>query len=657
MTASRLRSSAPERKTGSLPPLKIVPRFGVFALFLTCFCPVFGQVPSPAHWTLTPAQQRVAPGGEALLELRLDLDAGWHMYSVTTPKPGPTGGPTQTTIQLADSPAVASQQLYFAAPERTYDPNFQIETETYERSIKFYLKAALSGQAPSGPLELTAQMRYQLCNDKQCLPPKKVTAAATVTVDPAAAKTAAQVPAGWTLFQKDAAPPAALAGTVPQKSNAPQNQGLGAFLLLAFGFGLAAIFTPCVFPMIPITMSFFLNQGSPTRGQAIRQAVVFCLGIVLLFTGIGFGLTAALGPFAVVQLGSSPWVNGLITLVFLAFGLSLLGAFEITLPSSLLTRLNSESNRGGYAGTLIMGLTFCLASFACVGPFMGTLLAASVGSDKLQPVLGMLAFSLALSSPFFLLAMFPSFLGRLPRSGGWMARVKVVLGFAVLAAMLKYLATVDQVLHWNLLTRERFLAVWIVLFACPGLYLLGFLRMEGIKRDENVGAGRALLGVLFLGFALSLIPGMFGGRLGELDAYVPAAAETSALPSGGAAQVHRAIKNDYEAAFRQAKAENKRVLVEFTGYACTNCKWMKANMFPRPEIAGLLDRFILLDLYTDGSDADSEKNQKRQESLFQTVAIPYYAILDADEKPVASFPGLTKDPNEFAAFLKKGAAQ
>ena len=590
-----------------------------------------------------------------LLELQLNLDSGWHMYSVTTPKPGPTGGPTQTTIHLADSPAIVSQQLYFPSPERKYDPNFQIETETYENSVKFYFKAGLSSQAASGPLELTAQMRYQLCNDTQCLPPKRVTAVATVTIDPAAPKPAVQIPAGWTLFAPQTESATVPGAPAPAKSTAPQNQGLGAFLLLALGFGFASIFTPCVFPMIPITMSFFLNQGNPTRGQAIRQALVFCLGIMLLFTAIGFGLTAALGPFAVVKLGSSPWVNGLIALVFLAFGLSLLGAFEITLPSSLLTKLNSESNRGGYVGTLMMGLTFCLASFACVGPFMGTLLAASVGTDKLQPVLGMLAFSLALSSPFFLLAVFPSFLRKLPRSGGWMSRVKVVLGFAVLAAMLKYLATVDQVLHWNLLTRERFLAVWIVLFACPGLYLLGFLRMEGIKKDENVGAGRALLGVLFLGFALSLVPGMFGGRLGELDAYVPAASEISAVAPGGAPS-HTAIKNDYDAAFKQAKAENKRVLVEFTGYACTNCKWMKANMFPRPEIAGLLNNFVLLDLYTDGSDADSERNQKRQESLFQTVAIPYYAVLDTDEKPRASFPGLTKDPAEFAAFLKQGAA-
>jgi thiol:disulfide interchange protein len=577
------------------------------------------------------------------------------MYSVTTPKPGPTGGPNQTTIQLADSPAVASQQLYFPPPERKYDPNFQIETETYEKSVKFYLKARLADQLPTGPVDLTAQMRYQLCNDKQCLPPKKVMAATTLTIDAGAVKSEIKIPTGWIplpphIDERDTS------RTIPAKNASAQNQGLGAFLVLAFGFGLASIFTPCVFPMIPITMSFFLNQGNPTRGQAIRQAVVFCLGIMLLFTGIGLGLTAALGPFGIVKLGSNPWVNGLITLVFLGFGLSLLGAFEITLPSSLLTKLNAESNRGGYTGTLLMGLTFCLASFACVGPFMGTLLAASVGSDKLQPVLGMLVYSLALSSPFFLLAIFPSFLRRLPRSGAWMSRVKVVLGFVVLAAMLKYLATTDQVLHWNLLTRERFLAVWIVLFACPGLYLLGFLRMEGIKGDENVGAGRALLGVVFLGFALSLIPGMFGGRLGEMDAYVPAASETFAPALGGTAQSHYAIKNDYEAAFKQAKEQNKRVLVAFTGYACTNCKWMKANMFPRPEIAELMSHFVLLDLYTDGSDADSERNQQRQERMFQTVAIPYYAILDANEKPRASFPGLTKDAGEFATFLKQGSA-
>jgi thiol:disulfide interchange protein DsbD len=314
------------------------------------------------------------------------------------------------------------------------------------------------------------------------------------------------------------------------------------------------------------------------------------------------------------------------------------------------------SSRGGLIGTLLMGLTFTLAAFACVGPFMGTLLAASVTGDRMQPALGMLAFSTALSSPFFLLALFPSYLKKLPRSGGWMSRLKIVLGFVILAAMLKYLSNVDQVLQWGLLTRERFLALWVVLFALPGLYLLGLLPMEGIRRDEELKPGRLLAGTLFLGFALSLLPGMFGARLGELEAYIPSPSEGAALqPSAGASSV-KWLKNDWQAAVERARAENKRIFVAFTGYACTNCHWMKANMFPRPEIAEALGRFVLIELYTDGTDAASEANQRRQEQLFQTVAIPFYAVFDADEKVIATFPGLTRNAAEFLEFLRRGAA-
>lgn len=622
-------------------------RLALSTLALLAF-PLLAQRVSPASWTLTPSVAQVPPGGVFTAELHLKLAEPWHMYSLTTPKPGPTGGPTTTTIQLAENPAVAKWTVYYPAPARKFDPNFNLDTETYDKEQVFVFRIELAKDSPTGPLELTAQTRFQLCTEKECLPPKKVGASATVQVVAGAAAPAVQIPAGWTALQREKPQ------TGPAPVPAAKKQDLASFLLVAFGFGLAAIFTPCVFPMIPITMSFFLNQGSGgSRRQALTQALVFCLGIVVLFTGIGFGLSAALGPFAVVQLGSNPWVNGLICVVFFVFGLSLLGAFEITLPTGLLTKLNIASNRGGYAGTLIMGLTFCLASFACVGPFMGTLLAASVGGDKLQPVLGMLAFSSALASPFFLLALFPSFLQRLPRSGGWMSRVKVVLGFLIMAALLKYLSNIDQVLQLGWLTRERFLALWVVLFAMPGLYLLGFLPMEGIRRDEEVKPGRLLMGILLLGFSISLLPGMFGSRLGELEAYIPAPSEVSASPAGGVAERGaKWMKNDFAGAIAQAKAENKRVLVAFTGYACTNCHWMKANMFTRPEIAETMRDFVLVELYTDGTDAASEQNQQRQDKLFQTVAIPYYAIFDADEKVTGSLAGLTKDPQEFLKFLK-----
>jgi thiol:disulfide interchange protein DsbD len=240
----------------------------------------------------------------------------------------------------------------------------------------------------------------------------------------------------------------------------------------------------------------------------------------------------------------------------------------------------------------------------------------------------------------------------MPRSGGWLPRVKVVMGFIVLAAMLKYVSSVDQVMQWNLLTRERFLALWVVLFSMAGLYLLGFLRLEGVQKDEPLGLGRLLMGVLFLAFAISLVPGMFGGKLGELDAYVPLSPETS--NSGGSGSALAWMKNDYHGALNRARSEGKLVLVNFTGYACTNCHWMKANMFTRPEISQAMKDYVLLELYTDSSDAVSEENQKVQDSKFKTIAIPYYAILDPDEKVIASFPGSTRNPREYLDFLNKG---
>lgn len=403
--------------------------------------------------------------------------------------------------------------------------------------------------------------------------------------------------------------------------------------------------------MIPITVSFFLNQGTQGRRGSLTQALVFCLGIVVLFTSLGAATKAIAGPFGVVVLGSSPWVNGFVSLVFVVFGLSLLGAYELTLPSGMLTSLDRVSRGGGYAGTLLMGLTFSLTAFACVGPIVGPLLVSSVNSNGLQPIFGMACFAGGLSAPFFLLALFPSYLKRLPRSGGWMVRVKVVLGFIVLAAALKYLSNIDQVLQLGFLTRSRFLAAWIVLFTIPGLYLLGLIRMEGIKPEEPLGVGRILCGSLFLIFAVSLVPGLSGSPLGELDAYVPVAGTVSS--GQGAPQAGPIwLKNQFDEALAQAAREDKLVFVNFTGYACTNCHWMKSNMFTRPEIGAALQGFVLVDLYTDGTDAESEKNQKFEDTLFSTAAIPFYAIFDPKGKVLATFPGLTRNPREFRAFLK-----
>jgi len=603
----------------------------------------------PVHWSIAPASDKsvVAPGGKAYFHLKAVVDPGWHLYSPTTPP----GGPIITKIQISQNPLIKSWQIYRPQPVRKLDPNFQIDTETYTGEAVFLVEVTAVDNA-AGQTDVEAAVRYQACSDVKCLPPVKKTALAPLQFASGTPTSAFTLPVGYLLVPTTEAKAAEVKPALTAAATAQQD--LLPFLLTAFGFGLASLFTPCVFPMIPITVSFFLNQGS---GQSAKrgwfQALLFCSGIVVLFTTLGFLITALAGPFGVVQLGSSPWVNGFIALVFFVFGLSLLGAFELTLPSGLLTKLNNASQGSGSLPTLLMGLTFSLTSFACIGPIVGPLLIASVQEKGAKPVLGMMAFAIGLAAPFFLLALFPSYLRKLPRSGGWMVRVKVVLGFIVLAVMLKYLSNVDQVLQTHWLTRERFLAAWIVLFALPGLYLLGFLFMEGIKREESVGVSRALIAALFLIFAVSLAPGLFGARLGDLDAFVPeGAASSGTAVSANNVASSGYFKNQLDAALTMAKEQNKLVLVNFTGYACTNCHWMKANMFTRPEIQAALKDFVIVDLYTDGTDPDSEKNQKLEDQRFGTASIPFYAILDGNQNVVATFPQLTRDPHEFLGFLQ-----
>ncbi|HEX5432157.1 MAG TPA: cytochrome c biogenesis protein CcdA [Bryobacteraceae bacterium] len=609
-----------------------------------CVEPSLAAEPSHAGWTLSTAAAKVPPGATVPLRLTAKIDSGWHIYSLTTPK----GGGQPGKITPAPGAPAESFQIYQPKPDVKFDPNFGVDVETFSNQVTFLIPTKLKGDTPSGSLDFTEQLHYQVCSDTQCVNQKK-TVSTALDIDPAApAPPAFLVPAGYTEAKPGQVDPS---GPPP----APESSGLGAFVLTAFGVGLLSIFTPCVFPMIPITVSFFLKQKG-----GIAQAVLFSLGIVVLFCALGLGVTAAVGPFGVEQLAANPWVNGFIALVFAAFAFSLLGAFEITLPSSFLTRLDKASRRGGYAGTLLMGLTFSLTSFACVGPFVGSLLAASVQGQGSEPVLGMLSFATGLASPFFFLAAFPSYLERLPKSGAWLARVKVVMGFVLLALVFKYLSNIDEALQIGFLTRERFLAAWFVLFALAGVYLLGLLRLDGMEPGEHLGISRLLIASAFLIFAFSLLPGMFGGRLGDLDAYIPAPASGPNLTSGilggvlgaGARPGPVWLKNDYRQALDLARQQNKLVLVNFTGYTCTNCKWMEANMFPKPEIAGALQNLVLVDLYTDGNDAAADENQKIEQDKFKTVAVPFYALVDANENVVNTFGSLTKDPQKFLAFLQ-----
>lgn len=614
----------------------------VLSLFLLSAAAVCAQKKDPVQWTLSSEIPAAPPGTTVPLKFHAAIQPGWHIYSLTIPQ----GTVLPTVVKVSDNPAVSSYTIYQPKPERKVDPTIGLNTQMFEDGMDLWIPVKLVEDAKTGAVEIKAEANYQACDDKQCLRPVTKSSAVMVSVDLAAAiPPAFVIPVGYT----DINDKVAVAALAAEPASSPgSNDGLLAFALTAFGFGLASIFTPCVFPMIPMTVSFFLRQ----RG-GILQAVVFALGIVLFLCGLALALTAALGPFGVVQMSSNPWVNGFIAAVFFVFALSLLGAFEIALPSGLLTKMDQATRRGGYAGTLLMGLTFSLTSFACVGPFVGPLLVSSVQSTSLtQPVIGMASFSIGMASPFFFLAAFPSYLKKLPSSGSWMMRVKVVTGFILLAVMFKYWSNVDQVLQTGILTRGRFLAAWVVLFSLAGLYLLGLLRLEGIEAGDRLGIGRLLTGSVFLMFAVSLIPGMFGGSLGELEAYVPVA-ENGVLGSGSSASAGAVwMKDQYREALEVARAENKLVLVNFTGYTCANCHWMKANMFTRPEIAAALDQFVRVELYTDGLDEIAEVNQKLQDR-YNTVAQPFYVLMAPDETVVATFDRLTRDPQEYLNFLNK----
>ncbi len=625
---------------------------------LTLLClqvlPASGQIYDPVQWTLELEAEQAPPGSKVLARLTAEIEDSWHIYSSTTP----AGIPLD--IAVAASEAVAGWQAFQPDPEVVFDPNFQQNVEWYSSEPEFLIELELSPEA-SGRVDVEVAVGYGACDPRQCLPPKRKSASAQLDIVRSAMASAHEVPDSYQPAARNqrgqpasaqAAVAAVLAET-PAQFESPE-QGLFRFALVALGFGFVAVLTPCVFPMIPIYMGSFLGGGARPWRAVLRQAGTFCLGVILLFTGIGGALSAFLGPFGLGQIGSSLWVNLFIAAVMFAFGASMLGAFELSLPSRWTTGASTRSTGSGPVATLMLSLVFTLASFACTGPFVGSLLAGSIGEGGMAyPVLGMGVFATGLSAPFFVLALFPKLMDRLPRSGGWLAMSKRAAGLVLLAVGLKYLGIADRLVGWDLLTRERFLAIWIVLFGTAALYLWGVLRMEHDGPTEGIGLVRLGTGGAFLALAISLVPGMFGGRLGELDAYVPeGAAAGLAAPGGGGLSW---IKNDYDGASAKATAEGKTLLVSFTGYSCSNCKWMKANMFTRPEVGELLEKTVLVELYTDGFDEASERHQEMQVERFRSSSTPFYALMRPDGTVAATFSGQTRDVSEFRSFLQSAS--
>jgi len=442
---------------------------------------------------------------------------------------------------------------------------------------------------------------------------------------------------------------AASAGTarVPDLA-ASQASTLGSYVALAALMGALSLLTPCVFPMVPITVSYFTNRPGRTRRDAVTEALVYGLGIVLTFTAVGFVLAIGFGASGLTRFAANPWLNIGVTALFVAFAMSLFGVWEIALPSGLVNAAaRADAGKGRFVGTLLMGLAFTLTSFTCTAPFLGTLLVVAAQGDWQWPLAGMLAFSSVFAAPFVALALAPHWLKSLPRSGGWLIAVKAVMGMAELAAAMKFLSNVDLVWHWGIFTRNVVLASWIVIALMLVLYLAGLIPLGRAPRLPRPRGGRLLASAATLALAVWLGSGLAGRRLGELEAFLPPIDAVGAVARG-----EQHWLTNYEEALAAAAKTNRPVLVNFSGYTCTNCRWMEANMFTRPEIASELSKFVLVELYTDGTDDMNRRYQQLEQDLFGTVALPYYAVLGPDGTPKVAFGGLTRSSDEYLNFLR-----
>ena len=618
----------------------------------------------PTKWSLGKVEGRIdteenarrAEKGDPLLvyvALKAEVESGWHLYSLEQPK----GGPIATTIKVAEGSQFEIEGKITEANEAKVqpDPNFivdgkPLETRYFVDRAAFVVPIKATG---SSSLDLLAlDVRFQLCNDTFCLPPKtkRVSFAGEEDVKKTAASS--QLSAS-----SQTEPPAST--NQPIITREPPKD-IWAFIWLAATLGALSLLTPCVFPMIPITVSYFTNHSAGSRARSVRLATIYSLGIIATFTLLGMLLAIFVGAAGINLFAANPWVNILIAAVFLFFAFNLFGAYEIAIPTGLLTKLDSltrshEGEGSGVIGALLMGLTFTLTSFTCTSPFVGTILVSASQGDWQMPLVGMLAFSTVFALPFFVLALVPQWVSHMPRAGGWMNSVKVAMGFLEVAAAMKFISNVDLVWKWGIFTRTTVLAIWIAIGIILSLYLLGKFQLSHDSKPERIGAFRLVSAILSLAISFYLITGLFGAKLGELEAFLPPDLDgTSTFKVAGAGSDELTwLKNDYPAALAKAKAENKRVFIDFTGYTCTNCRWMEANIFPKPEVKAEMNKFVLSSLYTDGDGAIYEKQQQMEQDMFGTVALPFYAIVDGDGKIIGTFPGLTRKASEFVDFLKK----
>ncbi|MEO7715585.1 MAG: thioredoxin family protein [Capsulimonas sp.] len=612
--------------------------FALLSFFAVSLAPgARAGTPTPIHFTATVSPSPVHAGEVATVTVKAVVDPGWHVYSVTPAVDGPA-----VTDILSLTGSVSAGPTTEDTVIRKFDANFGREVGYHENAATFQRQFRVGSDPIASP---SVTLHYQTCNDKVCLPPTDVTLPVTLTV------AAGTVRPEFATAKVIAAPPAIAAAATAVKAS---STGLGLFLLAALGAGLLALITPCVFPLIPITLTNFVKQADGDKGKLVRLSSGYALGIVALYVALGAIVTATVGATGINKIAANPWVNLGIFVVFVVFALSFFETIQLTLPANLGAMQNTARKHGGVTGLALLGITFVLASFTCTAPFLGTLLVAAAGGERFRPLLGMLVFAFAFVSPFLIFAAFPQWIGKIPKSGVWLARVKATLGFVELAAALKFLSNADQVWQWKLLTEPVLLAAWSLIFFCAALYLWGTLRFGIVAETEPHGAkvplARGAFALLFLVLAGYCFKGLAGRPVALFSAFLPPSGY--GMKNGAASEDGLTWLTNYDVALAQAKAEGKPLFIDFTGVTCTNCRQNEKNVFPLADVRKELGNYVRVQLYTDRpGDA---ANQKLQLTKFGDVALPLYGVVDPQTGNVIDkTAGTIIDTGAFTQFLSR----
>ncbi len=609
----------------------------------------------------------------AVLVAKAEIDEGWHLYA--TDLGGEDEGPLPTEFTFEDTTGFAlNGAVESGEPKVAFDPNFEMDLAYFDGTATFKQKVSkVSGKKG----EVKGYVSFMVCDDYKCLPPTSVDF-------------------GYQL-KKGIAQVSSEEGKTESigKAKKGDKRTTWGIFIIAFLSGFAALLTPCVFPMIPMTVSFFTKQ-SKTRAAGIRNAIIYGLSIILIYVLLGVVVTALFGADVLSRMSTDPWFNLFFFLLLIVFAISFLGAFEITLPSSWINKADSKADKGGLIGIFFMAFVLALVSFSCTGPIVGTLIVEAASRGGMAPVIGMLGFSLAIALPFALFAAFPGWLNTLPQSGGWLNSVKVVLGFLELALAFKFLSNADMVLQLHFLEREVFLAIWIVIFSLLTLYLLGKLKLPHDSDMKHLSVTRLLLAFVTGVFTVYLIPGLWGAPLKLISAFPPPMHYSESPQgvgfignSGGSSQSPKVegthlgpqgiyVYHDYEQGLEKAKELGVPAMLDFTGHACVNCRKMEQQVWSDPRIKSRLSEdVVLISLYVDEKIDLPKEEQKTvelgggrkrklrtvgdkwaafQEINYRVNAQPYYVLLDHEEEMLVE-PANYQDYGEvdlFDDWLERG---